>query len=403
MSLRVYGTTEGLSTTQMTGGVQSPGAITQSGEIWLASSRGAVRIVPEPPGVRRPASVIVEQVTADDRAMSAAASITVPPGDGKLEIAYTSIRLGTPESIRFRYWMEGSDRGWTDAGRRRAAYYTNLSPGRYRFHVAAYQLDAPQTTTETVLDIYLQPHFYQTRAFVVLCGVVIAAAGWGAYRLRVRSIRREFDAVLDERNRVAREMHDTLIQGSIGVSMLLDAASEAHATSPAIGAELLERARVEIRRAIEEAREAVWNLRRGAGFRNRLIPAVSDLAHRIGLDAGIDIRVQTDGRPALLGESASRSVVMSIREALQNAIRHGGARNLSVHLQFGDSDLRVDVIDDGRGFNLCQERAERERHYGLVGMRERVERLGGDFHLTSAPGQGTQVRLRVPFRAAKES
>jgi signal transduction histidine kinase/ligand-binding sensor domain-containing protein len=402
VSLRVYGTIDGLSTTQMTGGVQSPGAITMSGEVWVASSRGAVRIVPEPPAARRPAPVIVEQVTADDRAMPVAAAITVPPGDGKLEIAYTSVRLGAPESIRFRYWMEGSDREWTYAGQRRAAYYTNLAPARYRFHVAAYELGAPQTMTETVLDIHLQPHFHQTGAFLVLCCAMLVAAGWGAYQLHLRSIRREFAAVLDERNRVAREMHDTLIQGSIGVSTLLEAASNAQATSPALSASLLERARLEIRNAVEEARQAVWNLRRGTSPRDPLIPAVSQLAHRIGLDAGIEIRVRTDGRPTPLSEAAEHGVVMSIREALQNAIRHGAARNLSVHLQFADGDLRVDIVDDGRGFILSQERAEADHHYGLVGMRERIERLGGDFHLTSAPGQGTQIRLRVPIEAAAE-
>jgi signal transduction histidine kinase/ligand-binding sensor domain-containing protein len=402
VSLRVYGTTEGLSTSQMTGGVQSPGAITRSGEIWVASSRGAVRIVPEAPAERRPASVVIEQVTADDRSMTVAPAIAVPPGDGKLEIGYTSIRLGAPESIRFRYRMEGSDREWTYAGQRRAAYYTNLSPGRYRFHVAAYELGAPQTMTETVLDIHLQPHFHQTRAFLVLCGGVLLAAGWGVYRLHLRSLRREFAAVLDERNRVAREMHDTLIQGCIGVSTLLEAAANAQATSPALGADLLERARLEVRTAVEDARQAVWNLRRGASPGVRLIPAVLQLAHRVGLDAGIDVRVKTDGRPTNLDDSAERSLVLSIREALQNAIRHGAARHLSVHLQFGERHLRVDIVDDGRGFDLSQERAEADHHYGLVGMRERIERLGGEFHLTSAPGQGTTIALRVPLDASAD-
>jgi ligand-binding sensor domain-containing protein/signal transduction histidine kinase len=402
LSLRVYGTTEGLSTSQMTGGVQSPGAITKSGEVWMASSKGAVRIVPQAPAERRPAPVIVEQVMADDRPMPVSRTITVPPGDGKLEIGYTSIRLGTPESVRFRYWMEASDRAWTNAGRRRAAYYTNLAPGRHRFHVGAYELDAPHIMTETVLEFYLQPHFYQTRAFMVLCGALLVAAGWGAYRLRLRSIQREFAAVLDERTRVAREMHDTVIQGSIGVSTLLEAASNAQAASPILSAELLERARLEIRNTVEEARQAVWNLRSGTSSGGRLIPAVSQLAHRIGLDAGIEVRVRTDGHAAPLGEAAERSIVMSIREALQNAIRHGAAKNLAVRLQFDDRQLRVEIDDDGRGFDLSQEPRDEGHHYGLVGIRERIERLGGECHLTSRPGKGTQVRLRIPMCSATD-
>ena len=235
----------------------------------------------------------------------------------------------------------------------------------------------------------------------MLCGGVLLVAAWGVYRLHLRSLRREFAAVLDERNRVAREMHDTLIQGCIGVSTLLEAAANAQTTSPALGSELLERARLEVRTAVDEARQAVWNLRRGASPGDRLIPAVLQLAHRIGLDAGIDVRVQTDGRPTALDESAERSLVLSIREALQNAIRHGAARHLLVHLTFDARHLRVDIVDDGRGFTLSEERNEADHHYGLVGMRERIERLGGEFHVTSVPGQGTTIGLRVPLDAAQ--
>jgi signal transduction histidine kinase/ligand-binding sensor domain-containing protein len=397
VSLRVYGTTDGLTTNQMTGGVQSAGAIARSGEIWAASSRGAVRIVPQGAYDRRPPPVLVERVAADDRAVAVSPAITVPPGAGKLEIEYTSIRLAAPENIRFRYWLEGADADWTNAGQRRVAYYTNLPPGQYRFHVAAYELGAPQGARETVIGIHLRPHFHQTRAFLVLCGGVLLAAGWGVYRLHLRSIRQQFAAVLEERGRVAREMHDTLIQGCIGVSTLLEAASNAHPTSPALSAELVERARLEVRVAVDDARQAVWNLRRGTPAGDTLVPAVSRLAHRIGLDAGVDVQVQTDGAPAPLGEAAERNLTLSIREALQNAIRHGAARHLSIHLQFAAGWLRVTVADDGGGFDPLQGRADGDRHYGLVGMRERVERLGGEFTLTSARGQGTQVSLRIPL------
>jgi signal transduction histidine kinase len=233
----------------MSGGVQSPGAVTRSGAVWAASSRGAVRILPEASSERRPATVVVERVAADDRALPVSPTITVPPGDGKLEIEYTSIRLAGPERIRFKYRLDGSDREWTHAGQRRVAYYTNLPPGRYRFRVAAYELGAPETMTETMLQLHLQPHFHQTRAFLLLCAAALLAAGWGVYALHLRSIRRRFAAVVEERSRVAREMHDTLIQGCIGVSTLLEAAANAQATSPALSTALLERARLEVRTA----------------------------------------------------------------------------------------------------------------------------------------------------------
>jgi signal transduction histidine kinase len=149
--------------------------------------------------------------------------------------------------------MENFERDWTAVGQRAVAYYTNLPPGQYRFHVVAYEMNAPQNATEAVLAIQLRPHLYQTRWFIALCGLIVAAAAWGAYRLHVRNIRRQFAAVLEERNRLAREMHDTLIQGCVGVSTLLEAASHAQEVSPELGHDLLDRARAEVRAAVEEA------------------------------------------------------------------------------------------------------------------------------------------------------
>jgi ligand-binding sensor domain-containing protein len=397
VAVRVYGTTEGLNTNQMTGGVQTAGVITSTGEVWLPSAKGAVRIVPEPPERRTPVSLSIEQVIADGRPVPSATELTLPPGDGKLEIHYTSIRLGTPERVRFKYWMENFERDWTLAGQRRVAYYTNIPPGSYRFHVAAYETNDPQNATVTVMNIGLRPHFYRTRWFLALCVLTLATSGGGAYWLHVRSIRRQFAAVLDERSRLAREMHDTLIQGCVGVSTLLEAASHAQEISPNLGGELLDRARSEVRAAVDEARLAVWNLRRGSPHGDRLVPAVSQLARRMALEAGIDIRVQAEGSPVALGSETEGSLLMLIREALQNAIRHAAPRNLSVVLGFDRKRLRVEIEDDGLGFDPGADDSEDSHHYGIVGMRERVERLDGEFHLASSPGKGTRVHLSIPL------
>jgi signal transduction histidine kinase/ligand-binding sensor domain-containing protein len=405
VAVRVYGTTEGLRTNQMNGGVQPAGVLTSTGDVWLPGTRGAVLIVPEAAERRSPAPLLIEQAIADGRVMpiSASADLSVAPGEGKLEIQYTSIRLGAPERVRFKYWMEGFERDWTSAGERRVAYYTNLPAGDYRFHVVAYEMDAPQQATEAIVAVHLRPHFYRTAWFVALCAAIVATAGWGAYRLHVRSIRRQFAAVLEERSRLAREMHDTLIQGCVGVSTLLEAAFHAQDVSPAMGHDLLHRARGEVRAAIDEARLAVWNLRRGSTNGNGLVPAISALAHRIGLEAGLDIGVQTVGSPVALDGDIERSLTMLIREALQNAIRHAAPRTLSVVLRFERRQLRVEIIDDGHGFDSSIEPSKDAHHYGLLGMRERVEQAGGDFHVTSAPGNGTQVRLSIPVARRRQS
>jgi len=394
LAVRVYSTAEGLSTNQMNGGVQPAGAMLASGEMWFPSAKGAVRIEHGAPGRRSAPPVQIEQVLADDRAAPFSKSLVLTPGRGKLEIHYTAIRLRSPDRIRFKFRMEGFDQGWTDAGQRRVAYYTNMPAGKYLFRVVAYEMDDPRGATEQVLGIEWRPHFYKTAWFPALCGLAALAVAWVWYRLHVRNLRQRFAAVLEERNRLAREMHDTLIQGCVGVSALLEAASSAREVSPSIGDELLDRARNEVRAAVDEARLAVWNLRQNAS--EGLAPAISQLARRLSLETGIPIRFESSGSPLDLGAETERSLLMIVREALQNALRHAAPKHVSVALRSDRHGLQVEIEDDGRGFDLSIINSSNGRHYGLIGMRERAEKLGGRLSLTSSPGKGTQVRLSVP-------
>jgi signal transduction histidine kinase len=264
-------------------------------------------------------------------------------------------------------------------------------------------MDDPRNAAEQILNIHWRPHFYQTMWFLALCALAAATIIWGWYRLHVRNIRQRFAAVLEERNRLAREMHDTLIQGCVGVSALLEAASSAQNVSPSISNELLDRARNEVRATVDEARLAVWNLRQGSG--EGLAPALSQLTRRLSLETGIPIRFESSGSPLALGAESERSLLMIIREALQNSLRHAAPKSLSVALSFDRRGLQVEIEDDGCGFdasiihssNGSPNGSPDERHYGLIGMRERAEKLGGKLLITSSPGKGTQVRLSVPL------
>jgi signal transduction histidine kinase len=341
--------------------------------------------------------VLIEQVLADDRAAPFSQRLVLTPGRGKLEIHYTAIRLRSPDRIRFKFRMEGFDQDWTDAGQRRVAYYTNLPAGKYRFRVVAYEMDDPRSATEQVLGIEWRPHFYKTAWFPALCGLAALAVAWVWYRLHVRNLQQRFAAVLGERNRLAREMHDTLIQGCVGVSALLEAASSAREVSPSIGDELLDRARNEVRATVDEARLAVWNLRQNtSALYWGLAPAISQLARRLSLETGIPIRFESSGSPPDLGAETERSLLMIVREALQNALRHAAPKYVSVALRSDRRGLQVEIEDDGRGFDLSIINSSNGRHYGLIGMRERAEKMGGRLSLTSSPGKGTQVRLSIP-------
>ncbi len=398
LAFEVYGMSEGLSTNQMSGGVQPSGVMTRTGELWLPCTRGVVWIQPNVhgPGTRDlPPPVLIEEALADDRPVPVGNPLVLPPGKGKLEIHYTAIRLRSPERIRFKYWLEGFDHNWTEAGQRRAAYYTNIPPGQYRFHVVAYELNEPRNPRESVIAIHWKPHYYQTKWFLTLCsGLALGAAGL-LYWLHIHNLRRRFAAVMDERNRLAREMHDTLIQGCVGLSALLEAAAHAHDVCPGKTKELLDRARQEARSAVAEARMAIWNLRHTTESDANLLDSVAHLVRQIGIETGIAVRLDSPGAPPLLDAETGRSLLLIIREALQNAAQHAAPKNLTVSLWSDPGAFHVIVDDDGCGFDPSRT-PPASPHYGLIGMRERVSKLGGEFFLRSAPGQGTRVRISLP-------
>lgn len=395
IAVRLYGTSEGLSTNQMNGGVQAAGALSQTGELLFPSTKGVVALTPGSPRRAAPPQVFVEQVQADDRSVPLGPVLRLSPGRRKLEIHYTAIRLRSPERLRFSYWMENLENEWTNAGGRRIAYYTNVPPGDFRFHVMAYDVDDPQHGAEQVLPIHSQPPFYRAWWFTAACTLAILAMAWGAYQLHARSVRKRFAAVLAERNRLAREMHDTVIQGCVGVSALLEAASSAQEISPELSRTMLERARNEIRATVEDARSAVWNLRQNVDG-DDILCALSRLVDRVRSESGVMLELKSSGTPVPLGAEAERSLLLSVREAIQNAVRHASPRNIIIKLDFESSRLNVRIEDDGSGFEFTPGTLRDARHYGLIGMRERVEKLGGKFDLASSPGRGTVVRLTIP-------
>jgi ligand-binding sensor domain-containing protein/signal transduction histidine kinase len=395
-AISLYGTSEGMETNQMNGGVQPAGAITASGEVWFPSTRGAVRIVPDQSPQASVPHVLIEQVIADGQEALLKDTIEVGPGEGRLEIHYTAIRLRSSERIRFRYLLEGFDREWTETAGRRVAYYTNLPAGSYRFRVAAYEVDDPRYSAEAVASIRLRPRFYKTIWFVGLCAAILAAAGMVAYRLHVRQIHARFAAVLAERNRLAREMHDTVIQGCVGVTALLDAATSLQQSSPDVTRALLLRARKQVQISVDEARRAVWNMRHEAVQGEGLTYALEQLARQVTVTSGVRIACESTGTNVPLDARVEHDLVMIAKEAVLNAVNHGGPQNVLLSTSFEPDRLHVRVTDDGCGFDPSVT-ANPEEHYGLVGMSERAKQTGGTFTLNSAPGSGTEVHVTVPI------
>jgi ligand-binding sensor domain-containing protein/signal transduction histidine kinase len=391
-----YGISDGMETSQMNGGFQSAACKTRSGEIWFPSVKGAVRFNPAQVPVRRPMPVLIEKVLAGDRPVPLSGEVVIPPGHGKLEIDFTACNLGAPQRESFRYKLEGFDETWTSASRYRAAYYTNLPPGRYRFRVLASDAGSPLNPPEASLAFVWLPAFYQTAWFYALCAAGLAAIVWAAAILHARQTRARYALLLAERTRLAREMHDTVIQGCIGVSTLLEAASRLQRSNLTEAGDLLDHARAQVRTTLEEARNAVWNLRH-ASEADSSISRLCELAQKLGRERNMRIETEITGERVPLDAMTDRTLLLVGREALRNAVSHAQPSRVAVRIDFKSSEIGLEVRDDGAGFDVAGNATGDHGHFGIIGMRERVEQMGGSFRLDSSPGGGTQVVASLPL------
>jgi ligand-binding sensor domain-containing protein/signal transduction histidine kinase len=391
---RLYGAFDGIEAGQLAGSVQPAGAISPTGDLWFPGTAGLVHLEPGRLAPMKAPPVLIEEVIADGRQVPVHAALELGPGNGELEIRYTAVRLGSPEGIRFRYRLEGSDSDWVEAVHERFAHYTNLGPGLYTFDVQAYDSSAPGRTTEASLRIRWKPHFYQAWWFFALLAAGAVTAGWQFHEARVQQ-ERLASAVLEERNRLAREMHDTLVQGCVGAFTMLDAAGSVQEQSPGRAWELVERAREQVQTTIDEARQAIWNLRTRSveNFGARL----TELAHSMSHDSVIAIRLHMRGRPGRLATSTEDNLLLVAGEALLNALRHASPTRIDLDLRYSRDSLELKIIDNGCGFGPGVLDHHGGKHYGLIGMRERAESLGGSLYVTSASRKGTTVGLKIPI------
>jgi ligand-binding sensor domain-containing protein/signal transduction histidine kinase len=392
-----YGSSEGMATSQMSGGIQPAGALTSNGEIWFPSIKGAVRINPGELPVKRSMPVFIERLVADGRPTPVVGrEMRIAPGLGRLAIDFTTCNLAFPQRESFRYRLEGFEETWTQATRVRTATYTNVPPGRYRFRVLATEAGSPSPASEATLTLDFQPALHQTAWFYGLCGLAGIGLVWAAFWLHSRQTSARYALLLAERTRLAREMHDTVIQGCVGVSTLLEASSRFQRTNLEEANNLLGQARAEVKATIDEARQAVWNLRQMNGD-DSSIPILFNLARKLGRENAIHTETETIGETVPLDLTTDRTLLLVGREALRNAVAHGRAARITVRLIFSPGEARLEVQDDGVGFDpadACQESG----HFGIIGMRERVEQAGGTFAIKSHPGHGTLVAATMPLK-----
>jgi signal transduction histidine kinase len=404
LGIALYSIAQDFGSAVLYSGMQPAGFLDTHGNAWFPSNQGAVRIRAQPAGYDHPNRfpVVVDSVLVNGRARPIAGTIKLAPGTARIEVGFAAIRLRSQEDLRYRYSLQDFDHGWNDGSGSRLASYTNLPPGRYRLLVQAFEAGAPSEVARTSLVILQRPYFYETVWFVLICVLLLALAIAAVYKLRIRQVAMRFHAVMDERNRLAREMHDTLIQDCVGVSTVLEAISKLGFDDKVLCGDLIDHARQQVGVTIDEARSAVWDLRHSSlqSAPVSIQGAIEEMARQLENRSGLPVRYALSGNAYELPGAAAHEVVMIVREALANTAQHSQASEVHVRLRFSSDGLNVQIEDDGIGFEEanCRDDAE-SLHYGLRGMKERAEKAGGVLSLKSKPGAGAAVNLWLPRRS----
>ena len=393
-----YGTADGMMTRECSGGGDPAGWRGSDGKLWFPTIKGVAMIDPERIKTNSQAPpVVIEQIRIDEKSFPLSDRIELPAGTTRFDLYYTAPSFVAPEKVRFKYKLEGFDEDWIDSGTRRIAYYTNLRPGAYTFRVIASNNDGVWNQTGATFALYLKPYFYQTYWFYAVCVLALAMLAWMLFRLRVRGMQAKFGAVLAERTRIAREIHDNLAQEMSGISVQLEVVARTMPPGADAAMTYLDRARKQVRHGIAEARRYVWELRSPTLENNDLPTALAETARRLTHDTAVQAQVEVNGTFRPLAQSVEDNLLRIGQEAMNNAVKHAQAQRIFVNLVFDARRVQLIVRDDGRGFDNDVTGNGRAGHFGLIGMKERAEQIGGTLSINSAGGSGTEVVADVPI------
>ncbi len=391
---------------------------TADGKLWFTPVDGVMVVDPHHlPSNPLPPAVEIEQVKGDGEihwqnlSHGEARKVPVPALTRSLEIDYTGLSFVAPEKVRFKYKLDGYDADWQDADVRRQAIYTNLAPRSYRFRVIACNNSGVWNEEGAALDFVIPPAWYQTNWFRVLCVAAFVALLWALYQLRLRQLARQFNMRLEERvgerTRIARDLHDTLLQSFQGLVFRFQGALNQLPNRPEKAYEVLESALISADQAIAEGRSAIQELRSGSSQESNLEQTLLATGRELassqnGGDSAPTLRVIVEGTRRAKQAMIREEIYRIARELLRNAYRHAHARSIEAELRYDDAFVLI-VRDDGKGIDpqVLQDRG-RAGHWGLRGLYERAEGIGARLDVWSEAGAGTEARLTVPGAVAYE-
>jgi len=403
--VREFGLEDGLASTQ---GVKRHQSVTADsvGRIWFSMVRGLSFVDPTPMGLSSaPALIHVEAISADGRPINLGPRVSIAAPHQRITLGYSGLSLSVPARVRFKFRLDGFDQGWSEPTEAREAVYTNLDSGGYRFRVIASNSDGVWNSTESWLEFKIEPVFWQTWWFRLSTLLALAIVALAFVRLRFLKLTRQlnvrFEERLAERTRIAQELHDTLLQGFLSASMQLHVAND-HLAADSQAKPLVGRVLDLMGQVIEEGRNAVRGLRSPKLSSPDLEQAFSKIRQEFPVQSQTGFRVIVEGTPRPLRPVIRDEVYFIGHEALSNAFRHAHASEIEVELEFAASYLRVLIRDDGSGIDTQVLNSGREGHWGLSGMKERAESIGGKLRVLSRAVAGTEVELFVPGHIAFE-
>jgi len=393
----LYGQGDGMRNSECNGGQQPAGWKGADGRLWFPTGDGLVSI--DPGNIHRndmPPPTVVERVLVDDVEYDAATAERIfPPGGGRLQFDYTGLSLIAPETVRFRYRLEGFDEDWIEAGARRTAFYTNIPPGRYTFRVRAANNDGVWNEAGAAFPFRLTPHYYQTAWFYALIALMLGLAAYAFHRYRLGRVL-ELERV---RTRIATDLHDDIGASLSQIAILSEVVGRRmKGADPAVG-EPLSRIAASSRELVDSMSDIVWAVN---PKRDRLRD-VTQRMRRFASDTlsskeiAFTFKTPDSSSGLRLGADLRRQVYLVFKESLNNAVRHSGCGRVEIEVEKGPESLSLVIRDDGRGFDPG---GDHDGH-GLQSMRRRAHELDGDLRIESSPGRGTVVHLVVPVRAPR--
>lgn len=361
----------------------------------VSTVAGFVQIRPERLKAQSVSPVHLEKLTLAGKPINFRDRVRLNPHARDLVVHLNAIHLAAPEKIEFRYRMAGFEPEW-QVTRNRSIPYSSLPAGKFDFEVSVRVAGGEWSTPRLLVSVEQLPVFWETIWFYLL----VLATGCGlalmAHYFRARQSRLRLAAVQAERNRIAREWHDTLLADFAAISWQLDASSAALRSAPASAGNALELARSMVRHSQTEARRVIWDLRDSEGNDASLLASIQHTLDTVTAGSGIHALLRHEGTEHSLSLDMRRHLLRICQEAVANAIRHAHPAHVEVSVLFTSAIVQVTITDDGCGFD-ARNGPGHPGHFGVAGMKDRTTLLGGTLMIRSSAGAGTTVDVVVPL------